>query len=89
MTDRGWLLLARAAGSRGPADLIMVHPDHGLALVQVGGPKKALGPDARERMLMMAELASALPVLARVVPRVGIEYLLLHRDLTRGEAWAP
>ena len=89
MTGHGWLLVARSAGSKGAADLVMVHPEHGLALVQVGSKSKALGPDARDRLLTLAELCGALPVLARVVPRLPIEYTLVARNLTQWERWTP
>lgn len=74
MVSHGWHLVARSAGSKGVADLVMVHPDHGLALVQVGTPKKALGPAERVRFIRLAELCSALPILATPIPGVGIRY---------------
>lgn len=60
----GWELIARSAASKGPADLVMAHELHGLALIQVGTANKRLGPAARERLLHAAELCSALPLLA-------------------------
>lgn len=61
----GWQLVARSAGSKGAADLVMVHPDHGLALVQVGTIKsKRLGPAARERFVDLAWACSAIPIVA-------------------------
>jgi hypothetical protein len=89
MDGYGWFLVARSAGSKGAADLVMVHPEHGLALVQVGTAGKALGPADRERLCDLADLCSALPILARVVPRQGIEYMLVARSLTGWERWTP
>ena len=89
MVERGWLLVARSAGSKGAADLVMVHPDYGLALVQVGPGGKSLGPDDRERLCDMAEMCSALPILARVVARHGIEYHRVGRSLLAWERWSP
>ena len=75
MIRSGWELVARSRGSRGTGDLIMVHPDHGLALVQVGThASKRLGPEDRAKFLRMAGLCSALPVVALVRPGVGITY---------------
>lgn len=76
MIAHGWHLVMRSAGSKGAADLVMVHADHGLALIQVGTPKKALGPAARTRFVRLAELCSALPILATPIPGVGIRYRL-------------
>jgi hypothetical protein len=89
MQDAGWLQVARSAGSKGAADLVMVHPEHGLALVQVGTAGKSLGPADRVRLCDMADLCSALPILARVVPRQGIEYHLVARSLVAWERWSP
>jgi len=69
-----WQLIARSAGSKGAADLVMAHPEHGLALIQVGTPNKTLGPDDRARLIHAANLASALPLLAVVTPGVGIKF---------------
>ena len=44
LTARGWTPIMRAAGSKGAGDLLMAHPVHGGALVQVGTAKsKRLG----------------------------------------------
>lgn len=65
----GWLQVMRAAGSKGPADLFMVHPFHGGALVQVGTAKsKTLGPDARGRLCSIAELTGMLALLVTTAP---------------------
>lgn len=85
----GWTLVMRAAGSKGPADLLVAHPQHGPALVQVGGPGKHLGPADRARLLDAAAMCRALPVLARVVPRVGIELLVVRGQLSEWETWTP
>lgn len=89
MAARGWLLVARSAGSKGAADLVMVHETYGLALIQVGTHNKGLGPADRQRLCDIADLCSALPILARVVPRQGIEYMLVARTLTAWERWTP
>lgn len=81
MTADGWVCIARAAASKGPADLVMAHPFHGVALVQVGSKSKALGPDDRERLCAAAELCSALPLLAIVVPRQPIRFFVVTRDV--------
>ena len=80
MIEHGWVLVSRAAGSHGAADLVMVHPDHGVALVQVGSRTKTLTPDARERLCALADLCGALALLAVVVPREPITYSLVTRD---------
>lgn len=86
----GWHLVARSAGSKGAADLVMVHPDHGLALVQVGTPKKALGPADRARFIALADLCSALPIIATPIPGQGIRYreCNINRPLS-WEDWTP
>jgi hypothetical protein len=85
----GWLLIMRAAASKGPADIAVAHPEHGLALVQVGSKTKTLGPAERERLVTAAELCSALPLLAVVVPRQPIAYRVVDRGLpSRWEQWS-
>jgi hypothetical protein len=69
----GWELIARSAGSKGPADLVMAHPEHGTALLQVGTGNKRLGPADRGRLLHAAALCAALPILATAT-RAGITY---------------
>ena len=71
MTTRGWETIARSAGSKGPADLVLAHEDHGLALVQVGTANKTLGPADRARLLRAAWLCSALPIVANVIASPG------------------
>lgn len=79
----GWHFIMRAAASKGPADIAMAHPEHGLALVQVGTEvSKSLGPADRERLVKAAELSSALPVLA-TVNRGVIRYRIVTRDQPR------
>lgn len=80
MEADGWVRIARNAGSKGAADLVMAHPFHGVALVQVGSVSKTLGPADRERLCYAAELCSAIPMLAIVVPRQPIAYWLVTRD---------
>lgn len=64
MAKRGWLQIMRAAGSKGPADLAMLHPFYGLAWVQVGTPNKGLGPAERDRLCSIAEQTHALALIA-------------------------
>lgn len=73
MIAAGWELIVRSAGSKGPADLVMAHLDHGLALIQVGTANKTLGPADRGRLLHAAALCSAMPILAAVTRGV-IQY---------------
>lgn len=77
----GWEFVMRAAASKGAADLLMAHPEHGPALVQVGSKTKTLGPDDRERLCHVADLCSALPLLAIVTPRRPITYYVVTRDI--------
>lgn len=77
MGREGWVQIARSAGSKGPADLVMAHHRKGIALVQVGGPGKKLGPDDRARLRFASGLCRATPVLARVMPRAGIEWFVV------------
>jgi hypothetical protein len=72
-----WEFIMRAAASKGPADLAMAHPTHGLALVQCGSKSKTLGPADRARLLHAAHLCHALPILAVVIPRTPIRYWLV------------
>lgn len=89
MIRSGWLPLFRAAGSKGPADIGMMHPTHGLALVQVGSRSKTLGPADRERLCYAADLCSALPLLAIVIPREPIRYFVVTRETaSKWEEWA-
>ena len=68
---RDWNLIARSAGSKGPADLVMAHLAYGVALIQVGTGNKTLGPADRERFLWAANICSALPILASVIATPG------------------
>lgn len=74
MRTHGWLYVMRAAGSKGVADLLMVHEEHGPALVQVGTENKTLGPVERVRFIGVASLCGALPLLAVAPVRMGIRY---------------
>lgn len=81
MADHGWLQIMRAAGSKGPADLAMLHPFHGLAWVQVGTAKsKTLGPAARDRLVSVAEQTHALALLATSGPGVPTRFWDVTRD---------
>lgn len=86
----GWHLVARSAGSKGAADLVMVHPVRGLALIQVGTGNKTLGPADRERLCDLADLCGALPLLATVIPREGIAWRVVDRGRpAKWSAWSP
>ena len=85
MIGNGWHLVARSAGSKGAADLVMVHPDHGLALVQVGTANKTLGPGDRARFLDLAYLCGALPLVALCAPRQPIRYW--HLGIGPASTW--
>lgn len=81
MHDQGWLLIARAAASKGPADLVMGHPFFGGALIQVGTAKsKTLGPADRDRLVAAAELVGFLPLLATCGPGIPIRLHVVTRD---------
>src|SRR5690349_18824433 len=64
LAEAGWTPIMRAAASKGAADLLMGHPIHGGALIQVGTESKQLGPADRDRFVTAAELVCALPLLA-------------------------
>lgn len=64
LTESGWIMVMRAAASKGPADLLMGHPHHGAALIQVGTRNKRLDPDDRNRLCDAADLCGALALLA-------------------------
>ncbi len=74
MVAHGWSFIMRAAASKGSADLLMAHPLHGAALVQVGTGNKTLGPVDRLRFVTDASLCGALPLLASAAYRRGITY---------------
>jgi hypothetical protein len=81
MTAHGWLQIMRAAGSKGPADLAMLHPFLGLAWVQVGtAASKTLGPDARDRLVSIAEQTHALALLATSGPGVPTRFWVVTRE---------
>ena len=81
MTDAGWLIVMRSAGSKGAADFIAVHPFHGLALVQVGTGSKRLGPDDRARFVALADACSAMPLLATCTPGRPPTFRQVTRDV--------
>lgn len=94
MLEAGWSFIMRAAASKGPADLILAHPDHGLALVQVGTKSKSLGPADRNRLCDAADLCSALPVVVQVIEQRGHatahHWWLATRDKpATWDRWAP
>lgn len=82
MQTHGWHQIMRAAASKGPADLLMAHADHGAALVQVGTARsKTLGPADRDRFVTAAELIGALPLLATSGPGIPTRYWHVTRDV--------
>ena len=90
MIKDGWVFIMRAAASKGPADLVMAHPFHGVALVQVGSKSKTLGPMDRRRLCGAARLCSALAVLAVVIPREPIRYwAVTDQTPSRWTEWSP
>jgi hypothetical protein len=90
MVAAGWFSIMRAAASKGAADLLMAHPIHGAALVQVGSKSKALGPDERARLTNAAYLCSALAVLAIVIPHAPIRYwLVTNGQPSTWQEWTP
>lgn len=74
MIAAGWHLVSRSAGSKGAADLVMVSPERGLALVQVGTGNKTIGPSDRARLTELAAMCGALPLLAQCAPRTRTVY---------------
>lgn len=85
LTESGWQPIMRAAGSKGAGDLLMGHPIHGGALIQVGTEHKTLGPADRDRFVTAAELICAIPLLA-TWSRTGVRYFLVTRD--KPSTWA-
>ena len=90
LISHGWRPVMRAAGSKGSADLLMVHSTYGPALVQVGSVSKTLGPDDRARLVADATDCGALALLAVVVPRQPIRYWQVVNGVPRTwPEWTP
>jgi Holliday junction resolvase len=88
MEKAGWLKVMRSAGSKGVADLFLVHPFHGTALVQVGTGSKFIGPDDRDKFVTIAEACGALPLLASCAPGVPPVFWRVTRDTaSKWERW--
>lgn len=87
----GWIQIMRAAGSKGPADLAMLHPFYGLAWVQVGtAANKTLGPLARNRLVAIADQTNATPVLATSGPGIPTRFWRVTRDVpSKWPEWHP
>lgn len=80
MIARGWLCIMRASGSRGAADLAMLHPFLGLAWVQCGtAASKYLSPLDRDRLVAIAEQTGALPLLATSGPGIPTRFWVVTR----------
>lgn len=89
LAEYGWIHVMRAAGSKGAGDLLMGHPIHGAALIQVGTTNKTLGPADRHRFIDAAELISALPLLA-TWSREGVRFWVVSRDVpSTWTEWSP
>jgi len=90
MCNHGWLQVMRAAGSKGPADLAMLHPFIGLAWVQVGtAASKTLGPDARDRLVSVAEQTNALALLATSGAGIPTRFWVVTRETaSKWKQWA-
>ena len=89
LADAGWVPIMRAAASKGAGDLLMGHPVHGGALIQVGTESKRLLPGDRERFVTASELVCALPILA-TWSRSGVRYWLVTRDKpSTWQEWTP
>lgn len=94
MIRNGWACVMRASGSRGAADLAMLHPFVGLAWVQVGTRNKTLGCRdkghshedntaawcARDRLVSVAEQTGALALLAVCSPGIPPRFWRVTRD---------
>jgi len=80
LEKRGWLRVMRAAASKGVADLFMLHPFHGAALIQVGTTNKQIGPADRDKFVTIAEACGMLPLLASCGPGVPPRFWIVTRD---------
>jgi hypothetical protein len=90
LVSHGWKAIMRSAGSKGSADLLVAHPTHGAALVQVGTAGKTLGPADRERFCTDADLCGALPILAVCATGRAPWFWHVNRDVpTNWESWSP
>jgi hypothetical protein len=89
MAEAGWTPIMRAAASKGAGDLLLGHPVHGGALIQVGTAAKTLGPADRDRFVTAADLTCCLPILA-VATRAGIRYWHVGRGVpSTWKEWTP
>lgn len=91
---KGYPFIMRAAASKGAADLLHGHLEHGAVLVQVGTGNKTLNQPGRDRFCDAAELCHALPILATVCAtrgkRTRIRYWLVTRDVpSTWTEWIP
>lgn len=88
MIEAGWEFIMRSAGSKGPADLLLAHPDYGAALVQVGTHGKHLNEAGRDRLLHAAWLCSALPIVAHCYRTIAY-WEVGPGPLSTWKAWTP
>lgn len=92
LSSHGWVIAARAAGSKGAADLVAVRP--GLVLfVQVKRTNALLPPAERQALIHLADtlgLHIAAPIVATKPPRKPITYRLLTGPGPKDyRAWHP
>lgn len=83
----GWRAVMHAAASKGSADWLMAHPEHGAALIQVGTAAKYLAPAARARFITDAEMCGALPLVAISGPGGMRVYLATLDQPSRWEVY--
>ena len=79
LSQAGWVIAARAAGSKGAADLVAFKPGR-VALVQVKRTNALLPPAERQALIALADTLGhgiALPIVATKPPRWAINYRLL------------
>jgi Holliday junction resolvase len=72
MTKRGWFVV-RAAGSKGPCDLVALHHGRRPLLISCKSDGK-INPDQRRTLIVTARLAGGLPMLAYRLKRGLVAY---------------
>jgi Holliday junction resolvase len=79
LSQAGWVIAARAAGSKGAADLVAFKPGQ-VVLCQCKRSNPLLTPAERVALIHLADvlgLTIALPIVASKPPRTPITYRLL------------